>query len=792
VLVAKNQIKYPPITKALLTKNLHILQSLKIVTSDMKEGAKETRSRPHSPVKMLTNLFTGTANSARETAVRRLHMSNLSLTEIPQLSRPGSASRTPEVDSFKGDPMHHTSTNSASYQLARLEETLSSYMLAINARRGNIVGKTLRLRHVANELQVSELYNGLLEDPTNFELAAQMPVDVLFRSFEKFIKISWQEKMTPIVSQKMWLDVQARFDSSQATDFDDTFRQHFCDMSPQNQRALKAIIKLLRELMEEASNDGDRGIMTACFAEILVPEGKSMEFVSVLDRLVEDFDHLMSENHRSGTATPNHGSLTSQSRLRATNTGSLTSNASSLRKKFGLLSRKSSKSQTDNEPEGISVWRTLSKSKHGDSQPSSLSKGSLSRTKAPDTTTGLTIAPKRPVSRERPTVLGAFAFETSRPLSTIGESEITGPPRKKRRSSLPDIAVLRGSVDNTPTRMIRTPGKGESSYLNLESPLTPSPTKQTHIPQIQITPTRTSISRKENLPARTSPARTSPARTSPSKASPSRTLPRAFSPSKILSPSSSTLEDVTTQQNTPRRRTGGGSISGIPTLKPGMGLSERPTSGNIRKLPPTPSMNKNGVPEKPAPLNPANGKLRMQSPQKLRARLQEEHKAINDADASMQEQLRQIGEELQQASSIRSRPHHSRAQSTSASVNTITDGKALEAKLAAIGKQFGTALTALKAQLESVKADAISSLEVSEKRAASLDRLYQDAEAENVALYAQVNESLRTMAQHIRAGNGVVEMKKRAEDAEDEATKLRKENWRLKREVAGLRAQLRD
>lgn len=630
------------------------------------------------------------------------------------------------------------------------------------------------MRHVANELQVNELCNGLLENPSNFELAAQMSVDVLFCAFEKFIKLSWQEKMSPIVSQQMWLDIQSRLDSLQASDFDDTFRKHFCDMSPQNQRALKSIIKLLRELLEGASNDGDRGIMTACFAEILVPEGKPMDFVSVLDRLVEDFDHLLADGHHSETATP-VGSMTSQTRHRATNTGSLTSNTSSLRKKFGLLSRMGSKTQPDSEAESVSVWRTLSKSKHGtDSQPSSLSKAALIRTNSSNTSVGSSIAPKRPVSRERSTVLGAFAIEAARPLSTIGESEMTGPPRKKRRSSLPDIAALR-SVDNTPTRMLRTPVQN-SSQIIMESPKTPSPVKQSHLPQ--ISPVRALPNNKEN----------SPRRISSSRASPSRTLPRAFSPSKILS--STPTDEAASLQNTPRRHTRGS--SGIPMLKPGVGLSERPTSGNIRKLPPTPSGDKAAIPEKPAPLNPANGKLRMQSPQKLRARLQEEHKAINDADASMQEQLRKIGEELQQSSSVRSRPLHSRTQSTSASIASSVDVKALEIKLAAIGKQYGAALTALKTQLETVKSDTISSLEVSEKRAVGLDKLYQEAEAENVALYAQVNESLRSMAQHIKDGNGLAEMKKRAEHAEAEAAKLRKENWRLRREVTGLRAQIRD
>ena len=47
--------------------------------------------------------------------------------------------------------------------LKLLEETFSTYMLALRSRSGNVVGKLLRGRARADELAVNELYNILRE-----------------------------------------------------------------------------------------------------------------------------------------------------------------------------------------------------------------------------------------------------------------------------------------------------------------------------------------------------------------------------------------------------------------------------------------------------------------------------------------------------------------------------------------------------------------------------------------------------------------------------------------------------
>lgn len=46
-------------------------------------------------------------------------------------------------------------------------------------------------------------------------------------------------------------------------------------------------------LLDGTGNDGDRGALTAAFAEALVVEDNPQVYISVLDRLVEDVDVLV-------------------------------------------------------------------------------------------------------------------------------------------------------------------------------------------------------------------------------------------------------------------------------------------------------------------------------------------------------------------------------------------------------------------------------------------------------------------------------------------------------------------
>ncbi|KAF1985093.1 hypothetical protein K402DRAFT_464736 [Aulographum hederae CBS 113979] len=813
VLQMRNQIRNPAIAATLLLRNQHILQSLRVQEEEADVETPRTHaSRPHSPVKMISNLFGGSVSkdvgSPRKHARAALNMSDIPRMMPPRQKTPPA----PQLEQESQPPLVKPSFSSSLMDppprspSSKLEDTLASYVLALHARKGNIVGKTLRARALADELSVNELYNSLLEDPSNCQLAAQASVDVLLMAFEKFLKIAWKEKMGPVISHSAWISIQSKSDSSSPAEFEDFFRMLLNDMPGQNQIALRSIVKLLADLLDGTSNDGDRGLLTAVFTEMLVSDGNAHDFISLSDRFVEDVDALFGEQP-SGHATPSQGSVSSATRH--FNMGSLNS-ASSLRRKFGFgtLTRKNSKLDSDSEKfESTSVWRQLSKSGRGnDSQPSSVSKGTANLNRSRSTDLGQGSSPKRPVSRDRP-AFGGSAFEQNTLLGTIGENtQVNGPPRKKRRSSLSDLQPLQMSGNNTPA--FSTPRRLESFQHNsVASPRTPSPAKASSISSSIPTPTgpRAPSSIRGNSPAKENVPFNSLPRPSPQ--------PRP----RLGSNRPDSEESIMTRNPIHRRQIN--SVSGIPSVAPlkpspplGSGLTERPSAANISKTPrpkstmdpptyklgPRPLPVPGGSPEKRNSTSIPTGtnmsperRLKMQSPQKLRERLQNENKALNDGNTSLSDELDKIGDDIGNigvgTTNTRSAVGRGTIRGHSSTASTTT----LISRVAAAEARLTTLAADLTKRQEAVEKDIASSLQVSEARVRKLDDLLREANAENDALYAKFNEEISKVIEKVRRGEGDEEVRWRSKEMEEENARLRRDNARLKREAVGLRAQLR-
>ncbi|KAH7068872.1 hypothetical protein BKA63DRAFT_96869 [Paraphoma chrysanthemicola] len=779
----RNSIKNPVLIEAYLMRNQQVLKSLCTQFTEIEED-QETKSRPHSPVKMLSSLFGG---SVGQGGTRKLQRNPQTLGDIPRMAPPMQSGLSRPY-SRDGDNSRPTSSNkNAAFNvtpptdsLARLEESLANLTLALHARKGNIVGRSVRARNVADELMVNELYNSILENPSNLDLAAQSSVDVLFAVFEKFINIAWKERMGPVLSHATFVSLQMRSDSMYPGEFEEFFRSTINEFTPQNQRALRAIIQLLAELLDGTCNDGDRGVLTAAFAEMLVPAGNANDFISLMDRLVLDIEALFPVQ-TPGFSTPNYGSVDSKGR--STAAGSINSNTS-LRKRFGFgtLTRENSKSESESKVG--SLWRSLSKNSHGtDSQPSSVSKAGIASLGRSNSTDAGRISPKRPSSRDRPTVLGAFNFENGSvtgsgrsflgALGTIGEVPPTvGPPRKKRRSSLSDLKTLQDAND-VPTWSSQTPRRPDSvARENRQSsaePRTPTRTTQSPTKHTSAIPTPTRLGspmRKEN--------------------SPGNVLDRAGSMRPKSVPANAKDEvTIKSYSSAKRRSERGGSVSGIPSLKSSSstGLSERPTSGNTVKLPPNRSPTKSAT----IPASPPK-RLRMQSPQKLRERLQNQQRDIDSASSDLQNELSAIGHEL----NARSIPRLTTQSSAPPTISSPTKSGSLESRVASLERHLKTTLEALSTRSASIAQDVSTSLQVSEARAKHLDQLYRDMNAENEALYARFNEELEKVTSSARKGKADEEVQRRLKASEEEAARLRKENARLKREVAGIKAQIRE
>ena len=61
-------------------------------------------------------------------------------------------------------------------------------------------------------------------------------------------------------------------------DFADYVKMVLGEMAPQNRRAFISVIKLLADLLEGCGNDGDRGALTAAFAELIVTDGEPHDY----------------------------------------------------------------------------------------------------------------------------------------------------------------------------------------------------------------------------------------------------------------------------------------------------------------------------------------------------------------------------------------------------------------------------------------------------------------------------------------------------------------------------------
>jgi hypothetical protein len=706
--------------------------------------AEKTRSfLASSPVKLLSSFWGGSSVHLSDTAsVSSKHK------QVPSIHRNNSQASV--VSSIKGgkDGVSQEETRTDN-PLVRLEQTFTSYVAALQNRKGLIIGRTLLQRSVVDELTVNELYNRLIEIPYDFDATADLGTEVIFVAFEKFLRIAWADQISPVMSMKSLDTLQARVNKRVPGDFADFVNFLFGDMAPQNRRAFTALIKLLADLLDGCGNDGDRGALTLAFAELLVYDGTAANYINLLDRLVEDCDRIFEEpslNHSFGLDSSTYESINSAIRGKGY-TPSLASNTSSLRRKFGFdtLLRQNSKDDRS------SVWRQLSKHRNPTaSEAFSLSKTSLGRSRSIDDNTIPKKLARRPGSRDRPPIAGAFD-ETQRPgsshrlLETIGEPETERPPprspKKKRRSSLSDLKNYMEAVtlDDDESPQPLQDAKETSEKLNA-SPKTAT----SRIPVSPGVAQTMRVSRqKENVLDMLQPSLLDPSPLEPSDETVRRPAPlKTHRHSKTLS------------------------SSNIPTLRP---YRSAPPGA---ESPPRPNS---------SPSRRGTQRLRLQSPQKLRERLNTEKQAVDDVDASLKSELFKIGEEMARLSDAQS------LGSQSVDMRQVTAAvRQLEDRVPAAIQEIQEKHTAIQHDME-------TTVKAAEAKVRAIDQLYKEAVAENELLYEKFNGELGKIVKALK-GKGKEEKEElmvRLRDQSDETARMKKENARLKREMVSLRAALK-
>lgn len=793
-------------TSSFILSHINILNSLTLLLESGK-----AKPRPASPVKIISSFLSGGGSSSSSDLHK--HRRTPTLGSISSLATPSLSRSNSKKDLDSAVPSTNSSFKSTSDEatvinpLVRLEETFTGYVAALQARKGNVVGKVLRNRASADELSVNAIYNTFIENPFDTRASSEVTVDVLFSAFEKFTRMAWTDQMGPVISIQTLQALQDKAARLFPGDFAEYIRLIFGDMAPQNRRAFVAIIKLLADLLAGCGNDGDRGALTAAFTELLVGNNDPHSYINLLDRLVEDCDRIFEDlgvGASNGRITPVFGSFNSAIRSQGSfNAGSLTSNTS-LRKRFGFdtLLRQNSKREDENKP---SMWRTLSKTGRSPAAGEQINgsiKGLRHRSKTIDMDSRLG-TPKRPGSRDRPTVLGAFDRPSSSHvlsnLGTIGQSPSPPPPpstsvtertlRGKRRSSLSDLKGLMAAatLESTPAPLSpKRPNQLLQPAAEITSPRTPSPVK---IPVSRARAYTISPTQKENSRPGHNVLSTLPER--PSTSSTTHALKDPWSPPP--------------PRSRPRHRPSA-SVSHIPMLRPAAPVFGAPTPFGS-KLPPIPASKAPGLTSIPIPIPnavpghshrssvsrsppPSPSKLRLQSPLKLRGRPHSDSRGI-DAEIGLQAELVRIGEEMARLSAgSPSRSGANRDGGAAAAAAAAAEVRALAARVAELDRRIPELVRGADERHDGARRELERSVVVAEQRAKGLDQLYREASAENELLYERFNGELGRIVRALR-GKGreeKEELVRRVKEAGEEGAGLRRENAMLRREVVGLRA----
>ncbi|KAK3943312.1 Rho guanine nucleotide exchange factor gef2, partial [Diplogelasinospora grovesii] len=750
---------------ALVSYYTKILRGITITSKTEKNNRSFLAS---SPVKMLSSFLAGaTASNATDTATsipkhQRTPLGNVGTLFPASIPRSNSQKDLTVMSASFGNrdgPRSGMDENRPENPLVRLEQTFTGYVASLQARKGYFIGRALLNRSMVDETAINDLYNRLIESPFDLDASAELSAEVIFATFEKFVRRAWRDQMGPIMTTQALDALQARASRRVPGDFADFVRFLFGDMAPQNRRAFTALIKLLADLLDGCGNDGDRGALTLAFAELLVDDGSAPNYINLLDRLVEDCDRIFDDTS-FGASTSLRGSaydsVNSAQPGHKSKTPSITSQTSSLRRKFGFdtLLRQNSRNDSDRP----SMWRSLSK--HGRNPASgdspSLSKASASsvnRSRSVDMGIqgpGVPNKLRRPGSRDRPPVAGAFDDIQHRPtsshrLETIGdlpEVEVAESKslKKKRRSSLSDLKALMAaaSLEDPPLMPLRINKQQTAEKFN-SAPRIPSPSRIPVSPpsqaQLQQQVLRTSRQKENGDPFQSSSGFQSPEAPKSSGRGHGKTL----------------------------------STSQIPTLKP---PSRIPTGSENSPTRPQTS------PTKMSSSN--NSKLRLQSPQKLRERLQVEKKAVDEVDASLKSELSRIAEDMARVNSALPR-------------SATTDLRKLSAAVKALEERVPQVMQELQERQADMQREMEATLKATEQKVKSIDQLYKEATAENELLYEKFNSELGKIVKALK-GKGredKEELVAKLKESSEETARTKKENARLRREMVSLRTALK-
>lgn len=174
-------------------------------------------------------------------------------------------------------------------------------------------------------------------------------------------------------------------------------------------------------------------------------------------------------------------------------------------------------------------------------------------------------------------------------------------------------------------------------------------------------------------------------------------------------------------------------------------------------------------------------KLKLQSPQRLRERLETEKKAIEDVGSDLKTELSRISQDMARVNSTTPRTSTGDVRKLSSSV------KGLEERIPHV-------LQDLDQRQRAIREDMEATVRASEAKVKAIDQMYKEATAENELLYEKFNTELGKIVKAVR-GKGREDREDlvaRLKDSSEETAHVKKENARLRREIVSLRALLKN
>jgi len=289
--------QYPPLTAALISANKKLLRSLGIPY----EGeSRFSKLRPPSPVKLISSILS-TPNSpskSRVALLERAQSQTLTPKERPQSMFQRGATLLGLVDDHEpeNEESRHRITMASESPLKKLEDTFEAFITALR-----VVGSSgVKLRplfelHKVDDDAAKVLSGQLVAHPTICCLERVVSIDVLFVAFAKFLNSQWKEGMGLVVSGNALEELHRKSEALHPSDFEDFFRIFILDWTPQNKRAFRTIIVLLKEMRDKVVGGADKNMLTKVFTELIVgTDVNALDYMGLIDLLVEYMHTLFS------------------------------------------------------------------------------------------------------------------------------------------------------------------------------------------------------------------------------------------------------------------------------------------------------------------------------------------------------------------------------------------------------------------------------------------------------------------------------------------------------------------